>query len=234
MNAHLSMAWRIYGRTVAFALVILFGVGAIGHAFPRTEPLMRLLTPGFGLLTSLLVVAPALAAGGRGFALWAAGTYAFTFLAEVAGVATGSVFGEYEYGVTMGWAWHGVPVLIALNWVMVVHGAFCLSRRWVPLELGLWRRPATAVLAAGLAVGFDFIMEPVAMRLDYWRWPGNVVPLQNYAAWFLIALLAAAVHPRPLCRPGQICSAGRLAGFYVVLQALFFGVLRLVWRFGPA
>jgi putative membrane protein len=40
---------------------------------------------------------------------------------------------------------------------------------------------------AALLVILDFLIEPVAMRLDYWHWDGNEVPLQNYLCWFITA-----------------------------------------------
>ena len=234
MKTTLPGAWRVYGRAAAFVLAVLFGVGAVGHLIPDAMPLMLFLTPGFGALTGFVVAAPAVAAGGWRFVLWAICTYIFTFWAEAVGVATGAIFGQYEYGPTLGWAWRGVPLLIAFNWVMVVHGASCLSGRLVPSSLGSWRKPGLVLTTGLIALALDFLMEPVAIRLDYWRWPGDVVPLQNYAAWFAIAGLAAAFHPRPLCRSGDMCSAGRLAGVYVVLQAVFFVFLRLMWHFGQA
>ncbi len=230
MNRELPGAWRVYGRAVAFVLAVLFAVGTAGHLHAATLSLMIRLTPWFGVLTGLLVAIPAVVAGGWRFPAWLAGTYVFTFWAEAAGVATGAVFGEYEYGPTMGWSWQGVPLLIAFNWAMVVHGCFCLGRRMAPLRLGRFRHTGIVLLTGLLATGFDWIMEPVAMHLDYWRWPGNVVPLQNYAAWFCIAALTSAFHPRTLCTARRICSTGRLAGFYVILQAGFFIALRTGWH----
>jgi uncharacterized membrane protein len=42
-------------------------------------------------------------------------------------------------------------------------------------------------LAAILAVVFDYVLEPVAINLNYWQWAYNIIPLQNYLAWFLIS-----------------------------------------------
>ena len=193
---------------------------------------MRLLTPGFILLTAGLALAPSLAAGGIRFGIWLAGTYVFTFALEAIGVATGRIFGTYEYGPTLGLAWRGVPLIIAFNWAMVVNGATRLAARLVPPAAGGWRRPAIAGLAGGIALAFDFVLEPVAIRLDYWRWPGDVVPLQNYAAWFAIAAAAAAAHPGGSGRCRELGSHGRLAVFFVLAQAAFFLALSMVWRFG--
>ncbi len=221
----------MYARATAFVLAVLFAVGAAGHAVAHTLPWMLVLTPGFLLMTSAAVAAPSLAADGRRFVLWAAGAYALTFAAEAVGVATGAVFGEYGYGPTLGWKLLGVPVIIAFNWVMVVNGAVCIAGRILASRAGAGRRFALPLLAGTIAVAFDWVMEPAAIRLDYWTWAGGGIPLQNYAAWFVLAAVLAAVHPRQLQRACELGTTGRLAGLYVILQTAFFGVLRLVWHF---
>lgn len=225
----LSKPWRVYGRAAALVTVCMYVVGTAGHLLPATLPLMLAMTPWFLLALGLLVAAPAVAASGWRFVLWAAGTYAFTFAAEAAGVATGAIFGQYEYGPTLGWAWHGVPLVIAFNWVLVVHGSCGMAWRGPQAGVVARNRLATALCVGLMATTFDFVMEPVAMRLDYWRWPGDRVPLQNYAAWFVIAAAAAAGYPRD--RSGSPAGrARRLAGLYVLVQAAFFLALRVGWH----
>ena len=230
MNATLSGAWRLYARAVVFVLAALFAVGAAGHALPAALPLMLAVTPGFSLLTGALVVAPSLAAGGRRFAGWVAGAYALTFLVEAAGVATGAIFGDYVYGPTLGWKCADVPLLIAFTGVMVVHGAVCLAGRIVPPRAGRGRQAAIPLLAGLVAAAFDGVMEPVAIRLDYWTWADGTIPFQNYAAWFVLAAVLAAAHPRRLQKACDLGTHGRLAGIYVAMQAVFFLALRIVWR----
>ena len=225
----MSGVWRIYARSAVFVLAVLFAVGIAGHALPSALPLMLFLTPIFLLATGLLATAPSLAAGGGRFALWVAGAYVFTFGAEAVGVATGTIFGAYAYGPTLGWAWRGVPLVIALNWVLVVNGAVCLAACAVPLGAGRWRRPAIALLAGGIATAFDFIMEPVAIRLDYWHWAGGAIPFQNYAAWFVLAAATATFHPRSVRGACELGTGGRLSSAYLLLQAGFFLALRIVW-----
>jgi putative membrane protein len=231
MGENMAGAWRQYSRYAAFVLAVLFTVGTAGHVYEPALPLMLGMTPGFLLLTNLLVVAPALAAAGWRFGAWLLGAYVLTFMAEAIGVATGSVFGEYTYGATLGVAWHNVPLIIAFNWVMVVHGVVCIAGKLVSLRPEFWKLPAIVMLSGVLAVAFDFAMEPVAIRLDYWQWTGGSIPLQNYGAWFVIAVLSAAFHPWQMQRSSGMGAAGRLAGFFVIVQAVFFIALRLMWHF---
>ena len=231
MSEALSGAWRVYVRSTAVLLAVLYAVGVAGHAIASSLPAMIRMTPVFLGLTGVLATVPSVAAGRGRFALWLAGTYAFTFAAEAAGVATGAVFGQYGYGPALGWAWRGVPLVIAFNWATVVNGSVWLAGRLVPAGRGAGRRGAIILLAGGAATAFDFLMEPVAVRLDYWRWAGGAIPLRNYAAWFALAAGAATVHPDVASGSGGSRSDGRLAGFFVLLQAVFFLALRVVWRF---
>ena len=73
-------------------------------------------------------------------------------------------------------------------------------------------------MVAGLAAAaFDGLLEPVAVRLGYWVWSRPLVPLQNYAAWAVIAggcSWWASRFPRLPSHP--------VVGWYVALQAVFF------------
>ena len=61
------------------------------------------------------------------------------------------------------------------------------------------------------------------MALDFWQWPGGVVPLQNYIAWFLIsfALLILFQYLR-------FDKRNPVAAPVLALQVLFFGILNLM------
>jgi len=222
-----------YVRIVSALLIILYAVGIAGHLYAPTKPLMLAMTPWFLLLCGLVVVWPSLNEGGSRFFWWVLGTYLFTFAMEALGVATGLVFGSYIYGPVLGFGLLGVPLVIAFNWVLVVYGALRLAQRLVrPVWL-------LALLTAALATAFDWIMEPLAIRLNYWRWAGGDIPTQNYIAWFVIAFLATLVYSWLLGSrrgseirraPGR--AAGTLAIVYLVIQTLFFAGIRLGWLLG--
>lgn len=220
----------MYGRSIAFVMAILFCLGALGHLHGPTLALMLAVTPAFSVLAMLLVIVPALVRYGWIFAAWVALAWGLIFAAAAIGGTAGTVFSDCVYGPTLGWAWRGVPLIFALNWVLVINGLLCLAVRWVPLWPEFWR-PAAIVLATGvLAVAFGWIMEPVANRLQYWRWTGGAVPPLQHAAVFIVAMLAAAFHPRHNQTSTDLGTTGRLAALFVSLQALFFGALRLAWN----
>lgn len=203
---------------VTILMIIMFAVGFVGHAIPATLPWMLVLTPYFLFVFGMVALLPVLLEGNLGFVIWAVVVLVVTFLLEAAGTATGRVFGPYTYGATLGPKLLGVPVVIAFNWLLVILGALILAR------LIIRNRVAAAFLGAAMAAGFDLLLEPTAMRLDYWSWTGVAraadIPAQNYVAWFLIALAAGL----PFTLLG-IPARSRVPVAYFLIQAVFFAAL---------
>jgi putative membrane protein len=209
---------------------IFYGVGVVGHLLDATRPLMLRITPFFlplmGLLALSTLVAVSLRGETRGagrFWAWAGATLVATWALEVLGVHTGIVFGDYVYGRGLGAPLLGVPPIIGANWVLVCLGMLL----WVTPTLEARRVPALAIalVAAALATAFDWVMEPVAITLGYWSWGGGDIPLQNYLAWFLIALGASWSWLRLV--PPAMRQASRLPAWHVVAQLAFVALLRL-------
>lgn len=194
-------------------LCSFFGLGAIGHIFSPTRFLIVKLTPWVLLLFGSLVLT--LGTGLRKkIIIWCAGTYLFAFIMEVAGVHSGLVFGRYYYGSALGPKLWAVPLIIGLNWVLVVMAAAELG------QLATDNSFLAALTAGGATVIFDYPLEIVAVKLDYWQWLNPAVPIQNYLAWFFISAVAALAYnlfvrerPRPL------------VVHYLLVQFLFFVVL---------
>lgn len=152
-----------------------------------------------------------------GFFLAAALAFLGGFFIEVAGVATGVIFGEYWYGATLGPKLFDVPLTIGLNWLLLV---YCTG---VITAATTWPRYLKAAVAALLMAGLDVLIEPVAMRLDFWDWAGGVVPLQNYLVWFGAAfVLLLAFHYLPFRKQNKVAF-----GLFII-QVVFFGILNLV------
>ena len=107
------------------------------------------------------------------------------FLVEAAGVQTGKIFGVYSYGSILGPKLAATPVIIGLNWVIMVYGALAISTRLSG------RRSIAALLAALFMTGSDVIIERFAILSGMWSWEAGTPPLQNYLAWFFISLVLA-------------------------------------------
>lgn len=146
--------------------------------------------------------------------------YALGLLAELIGVQTGLLFGEYSYGSTLGPKIMGTPWLIGLNWLMLIYASASLASRWFGKSASLLLK---ALFGATLMTLLDTLIEPIAEPFDFWTWGEAginsylVAPWQNYAAWWVIAfglhlLFGLSV---PAFR-------NRLAEFLFLLQVIFF------------
>lgn len=174
----------ISNKEIAF-LYIIFFVGIVGHLYGPLRNLMLLLTPATLLLTGLIVLFYSYKSSTNNFLLWAAFTYIITFLFEVIGVKTGMIFGEYNYGSTLGIKLFDVPLIIGFNWVFVILGSIAISRLMTDNIF------LSSIISAFIAFIFDLILEPIAIKLDYWSWSEGIIPIQNYLAWFVIAFIAS-------------------------------------------
>lgn len=138
------------------------------------------------------------------------------FLVELIGVQTGVLFGNYTYGSALGPKLYGVPLIIGINWMAIVLASIGVVGYF---KLNNW---FTAILAGGLSTVMDYLIEPVAIRYDFWSWSGNSIPTWNYICWFIFCSIFAY-----LCLNwwGKMNKTG--AGLYLV-WLLFFGILNLV------
>ncbi|MEL7123318.1 MAG: carotenoid biosynthesis protein [Bacteroidota bacterium] len=104
---------------------------------------------------------------------------------EVVGVQTGLIFGNYAYGDVLGFKIWDTPPLIGVNWLMLVYCSGIIANHVFP-KLPYFLK---AIFAASLMVGLDFFIEPVAIAFNFWNWEGDVIPIQNYIGWFIMALV---------------------------------------------
>lgn len=197
-------------------LVILLFVNIIGVVGFRSEcllPYFKSLTP-FNLLFTLLICFFYLP--WRPFISVFILLFSIGFAVELLGVKTGLLFGNYEYGSTLGLKWYNVPLIIGLNWFVLAIGARGCANR-------ITQNTFLQVLCASLfMVGLDYLIEPVAMKYDFWDWSQNKVPLQNYFMWFLVSILMQVL----------LNKKSRLIPFLLALailisQLIFFGALSL-------
>jgi putative membrane protein len=177
---------------------------------------MMAMTPYTLFACGLVAFFPVFLERRRGVLIWALLVFVITFALEAVGTATGKIFGPYTYGKTLGPKLFDVPVVIAFNWLLVILGALSLA------QLIFRKRLPAALATAVLAVGFDYLLEPAAIRLDYWTWQAAGIPLQNYLAWFLIALGAALAYVYL-----KFSVKSRLPLVYFLIQLVFFAALRI-------
>ena len=138
------------------------------------------------------------------------------YFVEVLGVHTGTVFGAYSYGPVLGMKVWSVPLIIALNWLILIYCSYFMALKLFPQALP--KIAATAVLM----VIMDLLIEPVAIGLTMWTWEDGSPSLQNYGAWFVISLIFAG-----LLHLMKIEPKNPMAGYLFFYLLMFFGVLNL-------
>lgn len=165
----------------AAILIIFHAVGFWGLLFSGQPEYFQELTPLNLLLTNFLLLLNHKKFD-RAFFTFAFTTFSIGFLAEVLGVKTGFPFGHYSYGQALGFKLFDVPVIIGLNWFMLVYAAGSLAARLrIPVFL-------KAIAGALFMVFLDFFIEPAAMKFDFWTWHNYVIPWYNYVGWLFLAL----------------------------------------------
>lgn len=152
---------------------------------------------------------------------------------EIAGVNTGEIFGHYYYGNVLGYKMAGVPLIIGINWFLIIyccgvcmHTILMKAINRIALDSGVkpMRLKALSVIVDGatLAVFFDWVMEPVAVKLGYWHWlASGEVPFYNYFCWFIVSIvLLAFFHFLPFSKNNKF------AIHLLMIQLMFFLLLR--------
>ena len=175
------MSWTKV-NIIIILLFILHLVGGVALSMNSVKSIFLALTP-FNLLLTF------------GSLIWGNDDFSFNFFkvisvlfligffVEVLGVYSGLLFGEYHYGKTLGFQFLEVPLIIGVNWVMLLVSSFAVSSYFVSNSI------LKVALSSIIMVFLDLIIEPVAIRLDFWHWQAEVIPLQNYLMWFIVALL---------------------------------------------
>lgn len=205
----------IIRKRILIVLYVMYAVGVIGHLIAASRDVMLMLTPLTLLFTGGLVLY-ALVRDDSEIIRWSIFTYVFTFCFELFGVKTGYIFGNYNYGEILIPQIYETPLIIGFNWILVILGSISIAKRVI-------NKPLFVILAAPFfAVIFDFILEPVAVKLGYWTWENGVIPIQNYIAWYIISLLFTSYF---VLLKAKI--RNRLAIHYYLIQLGFFMILNV-------
>ncbi len=122
------------------------------------------------------------------FLVWVISVFVLSYLIELLGVKTGHIFGSYQYGDTLQPKLFGVPLAIGCAWVVMLLSSAAILQK-IASKTGKFNLVLQAFIIALLMVIFDLVMEPAAMKLNYWNWSNGIVPMQNYFAWFVLSFL---------------------------------------------
>ena len=159
--------------------------------------------------------------------------FAVGIIVEIIGINTGILFGDYTYGDVLGFKVQHVPVLIGVNWFIIIYCSgvsinTLLMKAIKRVAADTGKTPmalkALSVIVDGatLAIFFDWLMEPVAVKLGYWVWNGDgSIPIFNYICWFVVSLLLLSVF-----HFAKFNKQNKFAVNLLLIQLMFFLLLR--------
>ncbi|WP_295714837.1 carotenoid biosynthesis protein [Mucilaginibacter sp.] len=217
LNSHLSTGSAKTER-IAIVIIVLFHiVGLIGFVIPSLTVLFIKLVPWHLLLMAGVIVYSYNQLSTK-FLLFGLLVFTIGFSAELIGVHTGLLFGNYSYGETLGIKLFNVPLMIGVNWFLLIFSTGVLMQR------SRIKNIYTRVIAGALVLTFlDMLIEPVAVHFDYWHWVGNSIPLKNYFCWFILSAAMLFVFEKFQFKPQSKAAAALL-----IMQFVFFIVLELM------
>ena len=216
---------------IATAVAVLFHtIGIVGILIFKSGFIIRSTPLNLLLSFALLIYTQT----GKNIFFWllVAVTSIIGFVVEVAGVNTGWLFGNYNYGNVLGIKWMQVPLIIGINWFLIIYccgisTTMLLQRIIKPLDTTAAAPSQTlkaiSVITDGatLAVLLDWLMEPVAVKLGFWKWEDGNIPLYNYICWFAVSIFLLIIFH--CCRfPKQ----NKFAVNLLLIQIMFFLLLR--------
>lgn len=162
-------------------LSILYTVGIVGISIEMTRDFFLGLS-SIHLTVCLLLSTPLLDKNYRPQYLFLVGIIGY--FAEVIGVNTGIIFGDYEYLDNLGPKLIQVPVLLVALWIMSLYGAYSIASL---ITKNKW---FNSLLTAVLCTCLDILIEPLCATLGYWEWTTEV-GLNNFITWFILSLFLA-------------------------------------------
>ncbi|WPP51547.1 carotenoid biosynthesis protein [Catalinimonas niigatensis] len=202
-------------KIALISIIIIHFFGIIGLVFTPTRPYFEAATPFSLILTSLLLFAFH-QDWNIAFILFALVTYILGFMIELVGVQTEFIFGSYTYGITLGTKLWDVPLIIGLNWLLLSYASGSVVRN---LSRNIF---FNSLAGSVIMVLLDVLIEPVAVRLDFWQWKEGKIPLQNFVGWFVTAFFLQLLFHRL-----KFDKKNLLAKYVLSVQALFFIILQI-------
>lgn len=207
----------VYKRRMPIAalLIMVFHVvGLIGFSVPVLKPYFIQIVP-FHLLLMLVLLAIEHKPFDGKFILFFVLIFVAGYAVEWIGINKGWLFGSYHYGTTLGIMAGGVPIIIGVNWFLLVYGT-ATALALLELDNIWWRVLGGAIIMVTL----DIMIEAVAGKFDYWHWAGKEVPVKNYGSWFFISVAMLFAFEKFGFKKQSIAGAVLIACQFIFFAAL--------------
>jgi putative membrane protein len=197
-----------YTSYFLYFLILVYVSGSIG--FVMNPAFFSPFTP-YTLLFTCFVFLIHIPVADKKFLL-AFFTIAFLgYIIEVIGVKTGLIFGKYSYGDGLGIKLLEVPLIISINWAMLI----CAGIRIVS---SIFANKITVLAVAALLVTLiDLLIEQVAPKLDFWQFESGLPGIHNYLGWIGVAFFISYFF-----YPILIKSSRTVSLIILILQIIFF------------
>ncbi len=197
-------------------MIVLYSVGI--YAFATHWQTVINLTP-MQLIISTIILFLAHTRIDSALIKFSITAYLISFIAECIGVNTGIPFGEYTYHEVLGYKILETPLLIGINWLMLLLASRSVVERFFGKRSILFQ----IFLASLIMVGLDFLIEPIAIEYRFWTWADADIPWNNYLSWFILAFGLHYLQRKMLPAYSNLS-----ADVLLLLQVLFFGTLNLI------
>lgn len=201
----------------AILLIFLFHlIGLIGFYSPLLQPLFYQLVP-WHLLVMLVIIGYSHRTMNQDFWVFTSMIFIIGFAAEWVGVHKGWLFGSYTYGETLGTKIDGIPLTIGVVWFLLIYSTGVLMQ-YSRIKYVLLR----VIIGAGILVGLDKLIEPIAVRFDYWHWANNIIPDKNYICWFFLSIFMLLIFEIFRFKRQSIVGIALLAAQFIFFAALHY------------
>ncbi|MBC7412472.1 MAG: carotenoid biosynthesis protein [Bacteroidia bacterium] len=138
------------------------------------------------------------------------------FIIEIIGVRTGLIFGNYTYGNGLGYKLFNVPIVISINWAMLICAGIITVSRFFESKI------TVLVLTALLVTLIDLLIEQVAPKLDFWQFKNGFPTIHNYLGWVGVVFFTAYFFYPTIIKGNRTVSL-----IILILQIIFFTTLYL-------
>lgn len=170
-------------RALALLLLSMFVFGAVGINLAATKYFFEPLSSST-LLYAFVVMMIAHKAYNLRFITVLVFAFCVGMGVEIVGVKTGAIFGKYEYTSLLGFHLLSVPIIIGINWISLTYTTNNIAAYLIK------NKAFASIFAAMAMVGFDMLIEPLAIKHKFWIWlDDGSPPIQNYISWFIVSLI---------------------------------------------
>ncbi len=226
------MKERLTKNQVATAIAVLFhAIGLVGLLYFDKSFFLR--STSFNLLLMFALLLWTQKEKNKYYFLFLLACFLIGIIVEIIGVHTRILFGDYTYGNVLGYKIQNVPLIIGINWFIIIycsgisiHTVLVKAINRISTDTGKTPMALKAISViidgATVATFFDWLMEPVAVKLGYWTWNGDgSIPFYNYLCWFLVSILLLTIF-----HFAKFNKQNKFAVNLLLIQLMFFLVLR--------